>query len=246
MQEVEAVVLRDRDRFVPELMAQIEVHSEHTRRLVIRPVDEVVPSEEDITASLIERTDPPATPWPTPTQGGPTTVRADPLLELNDQIEQMESRIRERARLGLDAHTRSSLVRAQQALHSDLQQARDVLNRVEQARIALSHSREETVVGEVTQGIATPSPNRTGTGRSVQATVAGVGLVRVNGGLRVNLILVGPGGRPQVVQVMPGAARLLKGDRPGSVNDLRIGESVELALDSETGEVLQVRTLTKP
>ena len=121
-----------------------------------------------------------------------------------------------------------------------------MLNRVEQVKIALSHSQEETAVGEVSQGMATPSPNRTVTGRSVQATVAGVGLVRVNGGLRVNLILVGPRGRPQVVQVMPGAARLLKGDQPGSVNDLRIGESVEQALDSETGEVLQVRTLTKP
>ena len=247
MKEVEAVMQRGRSRFVSELLSQVELHAQHASRLAVAPVDEVVPSSEAIAASMSEQAIVSATPGPlpTPVRGALKTVRADRLLELNDQIERMEQRVRHMSERAFDAHTQRSFLRLQESLGADLRHGRGVLKRAEEARNLVHQLQQEAGLTGASSEEAEQSYTITVL-QYVPAEVVGVELVRVDGGVRVDLIVVGPEGRRQVVHLMPGAARLLRGSLPGALEDLRIHGAVQLAVDPATGEVRQVRTLPGP
>ncbi len=184
-------------------------------------------------------------PPPTPVRGAPKTVRADRLLKLNDQMERIEERVRKMSEQASDAHTRRSFVRAQESLGEDLRHARGVLKRADKARKLPRKLQQEAGVTGASSGEAKPG-STISVLRYVTAEVVEVELVRVDGGVRVDLMVVGPEGRRQVVRLMPGAAQLLRGELPGTLEDLRIHGAVQLAVDPATGEVRQVRMLPEP
>ena len=96
MKELEEVTEKGRDRFIPQLVNEIDRHSERVRLLAERPVRKVVDAASQ--ASPPQVRDTAATPGPPDEDvAGEKVVRAkaDRLLEVHYQLNAMEARVRE-------------------------------------------------------------------------------------------------------------------------------------------------------
>ena len=69
----------------------------------------------------------------------------------------------------------------------------------------------------------------------------GADLVVAGGQVRLDLLVELSGGERQRVYLSPAGAGFLRGDRPGRLNDLRIGSEVVLIMHPDTGQVRVVR-----
>ena len=230
VEELEVSTEQGRTRFVLRLAHEIQRLSARARTLA----EASVTHEMDAARAALRL----ASQNPGVTDGGPTpqevAVRTNPLLMMHNQFGIAEARLRE-----LSMRVQASAAQRQiQAVADILSLHRShtsrILERVDAIRLA--------------SGRAAGQPDEhadNGLGavqwREVRSRVLGADLVVANGRVRLDLIVELPNGKRQRIYLSPLEADFLRGDRPGRLNDLRIGSEVVLVAHPDTGRVREVR-----
>ena len=133
VQEMEAVQARGRQRFVPELAAQLEHHAQRARALAEAPVREVLAGARDNQAPISGTVEAGATPQPNNTPQV-LAARAGILLQVNHQLNIVEQRLIILSDKPLDEETRRHLEQTLRNIQAQYQEANRFLERAERMR----------------------------------------------------------------------------------------------------------------
>jgi hypothetical protein len=238
------------EQFVPELVNQIERHSDRVRRIAMGPVSDAVARLPVLDGVRIG-----ATPS-ADTRGPDEGVSVRFVLSFDRQLSDMESRIGEAQRLvRADAH-RKDLKRLWTGMAGARQQLESLLKRadqihlyvdeiIERDRLDAEYSRERPD-GEAAPATPTPLPNTTiRPDASIKAEVIDV-VLHLNfrsEGLklaRVDLQVLMPDGTERQVKIERGKTRLIREGRAAGVRDITVGGTVTLVVERSTDNVISV------
>lgn len=243
VKELEAVTEKGRTRFVPELATQVERHARQVRTLAVAPVDRLVASVEATpTPRPVQGTVTPATPSrerPVAERPKTTVVRANRLLQIHAQLDRTERTLQKVSELASDPATQRRIQQSQEQVRANLLRVRETLARADAAHRRLERPTPEP--SETSPRDERPTPTVAPT-LLVRVKIVAVEVVRTDGRVRVDLTVVTANGRSRVIHLSPQNAQLER----GSLRDLQIGTTVQLAVNRTTGEVRLVRILQVP
>lgn len=237
--ELEIVTSTGRERFVPDLVAQIERHRARAQGLAVGPVRSIVealPALDDSAPAAGPDHEPPGM-----TPGSPSRreVSVRRIVLLSSQMEAFRQRIASfESRVGEGPSRR------------DLQQLREAMERSHQGLEELLERADRAYqVRETDRGPDTRSPDAQGGAHAGVETVRVS--VRIDGikvvhdgrnllGVDVRVAAVEDGTR-HVAHLTRTGTKLVVDGRPGSIKQLRLDQAADLIVDASTGEILELR-----
>ena len=244
MRELEVETTIGRERFVPDLVAQIERHGTRAQGLAVAPVRSIVdrlPALDDSApaAAPDDSRATPARPGLTPGSPSRREVSVRRVVLLNGQMAEVRQRIALfEARVG-EGPSKRDLVRLREVMARTHQRLEDVLDQADRA-----HRVRGTDAG--------PGPSAPDAPDDVPADVQAVrvaaritGVEVVHDGrnlLGVDVSLVADAdGTAHVAHLTRGGTKLTVDGRPGRMRQLNLDQPVVLIVDATTGEILEVR-----
>lgn len=246
IRELEIVTSTGRERFVPDLVAQIERHRARAQRLAVGPVRSIVealPAVDDPgpTAEPDGVHATPVRPGLTPGSPSRREVSVRRIVELNAQIEAFRERIESfEGRVG-EGPNRRELQRLREAMERSHQRLEELLGRTDsayqdQARRTDGGPEASTpdAQGDAPSDVATVH---------VSARIEGIKIIydgRNLLGVDVSVVAVEDGTR-HVAHLTRGGTKLIVDGLPGSIKQLRLDQAAVLIVDAGTGEILELR-----
>ena len=231
--EMETLINRGRTQFLPRLVHEIERHSEKARVLTELSLGgEMAAAQAAVHAAskkAVSRNGEDATRV--------VAVKADPLLIAHDRFLIAEGRLKQLSERAGSPSTQRMLQDVAESLSFHRVHTSRTLEQVDAIRLAFGEAREE-------ESADAPKDKETlGPWQEISARVVAVQLVVDRGNPRLDLIVELPNGKHQRVYLSPAAAQFHKGNRPGRLNDLRIGSEVVMTAHAVTGVIRGVRVM---
>ncbi len=240
IRELEFVTDTGRERFVPDLVAQIEHDSARAHGLTVAPVRRIVDRLPALDAPPPTGTPDhsratPARPGLTPGSPSRREVSVRPVLLLNEEFVAARQRVaRLESRLS-EGPSKRDIIRLREAMertHQRLQELLDKTDRAYEAREA------DAGPGPIVSDAPTDA-------RTVRVRVRIKGMQVVHDGknlLGVDLsVIADADGTVHVAHLTRSGTKLTVDGRPGRVRLLRLDQEAVLIVDATTGEILEVR-----
>ena len=240
IRELEFVTDTGRERFVPDLVAQIEHDSARAHGLTVAPVRRIVDRLPALDAPPSTGTPDhsratPARPGLTPGSPSRREVSVRPVLLLNEEFAAARQRVaRLESRLS-EGPSKRDIIRLREAMertHQRLQELLDKTDRAYEAREA------DAGPGPIVSDAPTDA-------RTVRVRVRIKGMQVVHDGknlLGVDLsVIADVDGTVHIAHLTRSGTKLTVDGRPGRVRLLRLDQEAVLIVDATTGEILEVR-----
>ncbi len=235
MRELEVVTTTGRERFLPDLVAQIERHSIRAHGLAVAPVRRIVdrlPALDDVAPAAAPT---PARPGLTPGSPSRREVSVRRVVLLSDQIAAHRQRIASfESRVGAGP-SRRDLQRLREALGRTHQGLEELLDRAD-----LAHR-----VSGTEPGAGPSAPDAPGDARALRVAARIDGIKVVHDGrnlLGVDVsVVAGKDGTIHVAHLTRRGAKLIVDGRPGRIRQLKLGQEAVLIVDPASGEILELR-----
>ena len=256
VQEMEAVQARGRQRFVPELAAQLEHHVQRALALAEAPVREVLAGVRDNQGPLSGTVEPGTTPPPNNTPQV-LAARAGILLQVNHQLNVVEQRLIILSDKPLDEETKRHLEQTLRNIQAQYQEASRFLERAEQMREAyagdpadverdVKELDDQRVDHDAAESSTSPGEDgRPAPGHLIRqrATIHGVDVIRTDGQVRVDLLLVMDDGQQRVVHLSrESEIKFLNAqNKQATLGDLTLGGTVQMGIQPEDGVIKIIR-----
>ena len=253
IRELEVVTDQGRERFVADLVAEIERHSGRAHGLAIAPIRDIVdalPVVEDPTATPTPQpgaqprvvvptsTATPSRPGLTPGSPARRQVSVRAVLSLSDQRATVRQRIAAFEAKVSEAQSKRYFERLRKAMERNDEQLAALLDRADRA-----HRVRTIVTTEAPPVTDSPPDARTvrvrARVRSLEVIHDGKNLLGVD--VRV---VADEDGTAHVAHLTRKGTRLTVDGRPGSIRQLRLDARVTLLVDPTTGEIREVRINT--
>ena len=240
IRELEIVTSTGRERFVPDLVAQIERHRARAQGLAVGPVRSIVealPALDDPRPTAepdgVQAT--PVRPGLTPGSPSRREVSVRRIVLLSGQMEAFRQRIASfESRVG-EGPSRRDLQQLREAMERSHQGLEELLERADRA-----YQVRGTDAG---RGPSVPdAPTDVGTVR-VSVRIDGVKVVHDGRnllGVDVSVAAVEDGTK-HVAHLTRTGTKLTVDGRPGSIKQLRLDQAAVLIVDASTGEILELR-----
>ncbi|MCH8198810.1 MAG: hypothetical protein IIA54_01920 [Chloroflexi bacterium] len=239
IRELGIVMSTGRERFVPDLVAQIERHRARAQGLAVARVRSIVE-----TLPALDDSAPAAGPdheQPGLTPGSPSRreVSVRRIVLLSAQIEAHRQRIARFESIVSEGPSRRELQRLREAMERTQRGLQELLGRADRA-----HQVRETDGGPE----ARPPDAQGGAHAGVEtvrvaARIEGIKVVHDGRnllGVDVSVVAIEDGTR-HVAHLTRRGTKLVVDGRPGSIKQLRLDQAAVLIVDASTGEILELR-----
>ena len=232
MKELAVVTDHGRERFVAELVTQIERHSARAHALAAAPVRRVV---DELPALGDSAPAAPVRPAMTPGSPSRRAVSVRRVVLLNDQLVGARQRIASFEKRVSEGSSKRDLKRLRAAIERTHQGLEDLLDKADSA-----HRVRGADTGPGPSASNAPTDVRT---IRVQARIKGVELVHDGKNLLgVDVrVVADEDGRTHVAHLTRRGTKLTAAGRPGRIKQLTLDQRVVLIVDGATGEILELR-----
>ena len=240
MSELEVVTTTGRERFVPDLVAQIERHSARAHGLAVAPVRSIVdrlPALDDppSTAESAHVRATPVRPGLTPGSPSRREVSVRRIVLLSDQIAAHRQRIASVESRVSEGPSRRDLQRLREVMERTHQRLEELLDRADSA-----HRVRGTDAGPGPSAPDARPDARTG---RVRARITGVEVIHDGKNLLgVDVSVVAEeDGTTHVAHLTRRGTKLIVDGLPGRIKQLKLDQAAVLIVDPTTGEILELR-----
>ena len=223
-----------RERFVPDLVAQIERHSARAHGLAVAPVRSIVERLPALDDAPPAATPGPVRPGLTPGSPSRREVSVRRVLLLSNQIAAHRQRLASfESRVG-EGPSRRDLQRLREAMGRRYEGLEALLDRADRAH----------QVPRTGAGAAPSAPDALTGARAVRVAARIEGIRVIHDGknlLGVDVRVTAEDGTTHVAHLTRGGTKLIVDGEPGRIKQLRLGQAAVLIVDATTGEILELR-----